>query len=149
MMPLLRFLSALLFSPDLTTATLYFNLPKSTLYPLTKAFNSAARLVSHTPKFSHISPSFVDLHWLPLHFRSSFKSCSLMYKISHSTSPSIFLTFYYLLSVPAYGLLLVLNSSLSLSLTPILILLFFSVHFFGTLLLLILNLLPILFFSKT
>ena len=57
--------------------SLYFNLPKSTLHPLTKAFNSAARLVSHTPKFSHNSPSFVDLHWL-LHFCPSFKICSLM-----------------------------------------------------------------------
>ena len=68
--------------------SLYFNLLKSTLYLLTKAFNSAARLVSHTPKFSYISPSLVDLHWLPPHFRFSFKICTLMYKISHSTSPS-------------------------------------------------------------
>ena len=68
--------------------SLYFNLPKSTLYPLIEAFNSAARLVSHTPKFSHISPSLVDLHWLPPCFRFSFKICTLMCKISHSTSPS-------------------------------------------------------------
>ena len=88
MMPLLRFLSSFLFSPDLTTATLYFNLPKSTLYLLSKAFNSAARLVFHYPKFSHISSSLIDLHWLLLHFHSSFKICSSMNKISHSTSPS-------------------------------------------------------------
>ena len=68
--------------------SLYFNLPKSTLYSLTKAFNSAARLVSHTSKFSHFSPSLVDLHWLLLHFCSFFKSCFFMYKISHFTSPS-------------------------------------------------------------
>ena len=68
----------------------YFNLSKSTLYPLVKVFNSVARLVSRTPKFSHISPSLVDLHWLPPHFRFSFKVCTLMYKISHSTSPSCF-----------------------------------------------------------
>ena len=114
--------------------SLYFNLLKSTLYPLIKAFNSAARR-SHTPKFSHISPSLVDLHWLPPHFRFFFKICTLMYKISHSTSPSYF-----------SNLLLVLNFSLSLSLTPILnLLFFFLVHFSGTLFLLILNLLPILF----
>ena len=91
MMPFLRFLSAFLFSPVLITATLYtiifLNLP-STLYPLTKAFNSAARLVFHTPKFSHISPSLTDLYWLPFHFRSSFKICSLMHEISHTTLPS-------------------------------------------------------------
>ena len=70
--------------------SLYINLPKSTLYTLTKAFNSAAHLVSHTPKISHISPSPVNLHWLPFHFRSSFKICFLMYKIFHSTSLSYF-----------------------------------------------------------
>ena len=62
--------------------SLYFNLPKSTFYLLVKAFNSAARLVSQTPKFSHISPSLVDVHWLPPHFCFSFKICTLMYKIS-------------------------------------------------------------------
>ena len=67
---------------------LYINLPKSSLYPLIKPFTSAARLVSHTSKFSHISPSLVDLHWLPPHFRFSFKICTLIYKISYSTSPS-------------------------------------------------------------
>ena len=68
--------------------SLYFNLPKSAFYPLTKAFNTAARLVSHTPKFSHIFSSLVDLHWLPLHFHFSSKIFSLIYKISHFTSPS-------------------------------------------------------------
>ena len=70
--------------------SLYFYFSKSSLYPLTKVFNSAARLVSHTLEFSHISPSNVDFHWLPLHFRSFFKICSHMYKIFHSTSPSYF-----------------------------------------------------------
>ena len=68
--------------------SLYFNLPKSTLYPLVKAFNFAARLISHTSKVFHISPSLVDLHWLPPHFRFSFKIFTFMYKISHSIWPS-------------------------------------------------------------
>ena len=70
--------------------SLYFNLPKSTFYPLIKAFNFAARLVSHTLKLSHISPSLVDLQWLPPHFRFSSKICTFMYKIFHSSSPSYF-----------------------------------------------------------
>ena len=92
--------------------SLYFNFSKSTLYPLTKAFNSAARLVSHTPKFS---PSLVDLHWLPPHFRFSFKICTLMYKISHSTSPSYLSYLSLPPKRPAYGPLIVFNFSLSLS----------------------------------
>ena len=66
--------------------SLCYSLLKSTLYLLTKAFNSAARLVIHTPKFFHIFLFLIDLHWLSLHLRSSFKICSLMHKISHSTS---------------------------------------------------------------
>ena len=129
---------------------LYFNLPKSTLYPLVKAFNSAARLVSHTPKFSHISPSLVALQWLPSHFGFSFKICTFMYKISHSTSPSYLSNL--LLPPKRAGLRSSTRSQLfiiSLSLTPMLNLLFlFLVHFSETLFFLILNLFPILFFLE-
>ena len=98
---------------------------------------TAARLVSHTPKFCHISPFLVDLH-----FCSSFKICFFMHKISSSS--------YYLLSVLAYGPLLALSSSLSLSLILTLKLLFlFLVYFSGTLFYLLLNLLLILFFLET
>ena len=45
--------------------------------------------------YSHISPSLIDLHWLPLHFRFPFKICSLMHKISHSNTP--FFLFYLIL----------------------------------------------------
>ena len=64
--------------------SLYYNLLKFTFYPLTKAINSAARLVARIPKFSHISPSLINLHWLPLQFRSFFKICFLMHKIIFS-----------------------------------------------------------------
>ena len=63
--------------------SLYYNFSKSTFYSFTEAFNSAARLITHTPKFS-----FDDFHWLPFHFRSSFKIYFLMHKIFHSTSSS-------------------------------------------------------------
>ena len=130
--------------------SLYFNLLKSTSYLLTKVFNSAACLVSHTSKFSYISSSLVDLNWLPLHFCSSFKICTLMYKISHSTSPSYLSNF--LLPPKRAGLrsftrsqlfIISLSHSYAKSAFP------FLVHLSGTLFLLILNLLPILLSSKT
>ena len=129
--------------------SLYFNLPKSTFYPLTKAFNFAACLVSHIPKFSHIFPSLVDLHWLPPHFHSSFKICSLMYKFSHSSSP--FYLSNLLLPSERAGLRSSTRSPLFiLSLTPMLNLFFlFLVHFSGTLFLLILKIFPILLSSKS
>ena len=68
--------------------SLYYSLPDTTLYPLSKAFNSAARLVSRTSYFSHISPSLVLLHWLPLKYRVIFKICVLMFKVKNCPSPS-------------------------------------------------------------
>ena len=118
--------SVVLFRLDYCNS-LYYKFPKSSFYPLTKSFNSAARLVSHTPKFSHIFPSLIDLHWLLLHFRSSFKICSFMYIISHSTSPSYLSNL--LLSSKHAGLRSSTRSQLIiiyLSLILILKLLFFS-----------------------
>ena len=119
--------------------SLYFNLFEPTFYPLTKAFNSAARLVS--PKFSHISPSLVDLYWLPLHFCFSFKYFFTYIKFLILFHLPIFLTSYYLLNVLTYCPLLALSSSLSLPLILTLKLLFlFLVYFSGTFFLLISNL---------
>ena len=67
--------------------SLYFGLPDTTLSPLTKAFNSAARLVARSPKFSSISPFLILLHWLPLRYRVMFKICVIMFKIHNSISP--------------------------------------------------------------
>ncbi|ESO07847.1 hypothetical protein HELRODRAFT_92966, partial [Helobdella robusta] len=46
----------------------YYGLPDSTLYPLSKAFNSVAHLVARAPFVSHISPYLVLLHWLPIKY---------------------------------------------------------------------------------
>ena len=45
---------------------LYCGLPETTLHPLTKTSNSAARLVSGTHKFSRLTHTLISLHWLPL-----------------------------------------------------------------------------------
>ena len=91
-MTFLKFLSTLLFSLVLSRLHyynfLYYNLPKSSLQPLTKTFNSAACLVSYTPLFSHISPFFINLHWLPIHFSFFFKITFFHLEIFFSNSPS-------------------------------------------------------------
>ena len=64
------------------------NDPNNTrLHPLYKVFNSAARLVSRTLRFSPTSPSLVLLHWLPLKYRVMFKICLKMCKIKNKISP--------------------------------------------------------------
>ena len=64
----------------------YFGLPDITLFPLTKVFNSAARLVARTPKFLSISPFLILLYLLPLRYRVMFKICVIMFKIHNSIS---------------------------------------------------------------
>ena len=119
MMPLFRFLCALLSSRLLTTATLH---TKSIFYLLNKAFNSAACLVSHTHKFFHTSPSLIDTSdtWLLLHFHSSSKSVPSYIKSLTLIHLSIFLTVYYLLNVQVCDPLSALSSPLSLSLISML-----------------------------
>ena len=42
--------------------------------------NSAARIVSRTRKYEHITPVLIKLHWLPIKFRIQFKILLLVYK---------------------------------------------------------------------
>ena len=68
--------------------SLYYGLSDTSLNNLYIVFNSAAHLVSHTPRFS---PTSLFLpHLLPLKYRVIFKIC-LMFKIKNKVSP-VYLT---------------------------------------------------------
>ena len=71
--------------------SLYYGLPNTSLNPLYKVFNSAACLVSRTPRFSPTSPSLVLLYWFSLKYRMIFKICLIMFKIKHKIFP-VYLT---------------------------------------------------------
>lgn len=49
---------------------------------------SAARVVTLTPRHVHISPILINLHWLPVEFRITFKVLLLVYKALHGLAPS-------------------------------------------------------------
>ena len=49
--------------------------------------NIAARLVTGTPKFHHITPTLRRLHWLPVKQRIEFKVLLYVYKSIHNLSP--------------------------------------------------------------
>jgi len=67
---------------------LLFGLPKYQLDHLPKAQNAAARVILHLSKRDHITPAFVDLHWLPIEFRVQFKLLLLIvYKSLHNQAP--------------------------------------------------------------
>ena len=54
--------------------SLLAGLPASAIKPLQRIQNAAARLVFNLPKFSHVTPLFRDLHWLPVVARIKFKT---------------------------------------------------------------------------
>ena len=67
----------------------YMVLPHAQLNRLQKIQNFAARVISKTLRFDHISPVLKDLHWLPVSKRIEFKSWSthstLFIKLLHPT----------------------------------------------------------------
>ncbi len=49
--------------------------------------NSAARIICGVRKYDHITPSLVDLHWLPIKQRIDFKVLLLAYKAINGDGP--------------------------------------------------------------
>ena len=68
--------------------SLFLNLPRSQLDRLQLILNSAARAVSKTPKFTHISPVLKSLHWLKIDQRIQYKVLSITYKTLQFHKPS-------------------------------------------------------------
>ena len=68
--------------------SLLYNLPKTHIMKLQHVQNTAARLVSRTKPYCHISPVLHKLHWLPIKQRIAFKIMLLTYKSVHNASPS-------------------------------------------------------------
>ena len=63
-------------------------LPNNVLCKLQSVLNAAARLVSGTRKFDHISPILKDLHWLPVKQRIKYKIILLVFKSLNGLAPS-------------------------------------------------------------
>jgi hypothetical protein len=63
-------------------------LPQSTLRPLQRVQNAAARLVSNCNQREHITPVLKSLHWLPVKQRIIYKLCLIMHLIHIGHSPA-------------------------------------------------------------
>lgn len=68
--------------------SLLANLPTSTLRPLQGVQNSAARIVTFTSKYDHITPVLEELHWLPVKQRIMFKILLLVFRCINNSAPS-------------------------------------------------------------
>ena len=67
--------------------SLLYGLPKRMISSLQSVQNTAARIVTLTRKFDHITPVLIQLHWLPVHVRIHFKVLLLVYKALNGMAP--------------------------------------------------------------
>ena len=66
---------------------LLVGLPKKLIRKLQCVQNAAARIISGTRKYEHITPVLKKLHWLPVAKRIDFKVLLLAYKCIHGLAP--------------------------------------------------------------
>ena len=68
--------------------SLLYGLPSYLIQNLQHIQNSAARLITQSPRFGHITPVLRDLHWLPVHLRIEFKVLLITYKALRGQAPT-------------------------------------------------------------
>ena len=61
--------------------------PDYLLAKLQRVQNSAARIITKTPKFDHVTPVLMSLHWLPIKQRIDFKVLLLVFKALKNVAP--------------------------------------------------------------
>ncbi len=66
---------------------LFAGLPASSIKPLQWIQNSAARLIFNEPKRMHVTPLFINLHWLPIAAHIKFKALMFAYKTTSGSAP--------------------------------------------------------------
>ena len=66
---------------------LYAGMSSVNFNKLQRVQNTLARVVLKQRKFDHITSSLVELHWLPIRQRTTFKVATLTYKLLHSSQP--------------------------------------------------------------
>jgi hypothetical protein len=83
-----RLVSAFVLSRIDYCNSLLADLPTSTLAPLQRCQNAAARLVLNLKTCDHITPALIELHWLPVKQRIIYKICLLVHQSLSNTAPS-------------------------------------------------------------
>ena len=67
--------------------SLLYGLPESQITKLQRIQNSAAKLVTLSRKYDHVTPILHELHWLPVKYRIMHKILLLVYKCLHGSAP--------------------------------------------------------------
>lgn len=79
---------ALIFSRLDYGNALYYGVQQKSLHRLQLVQNAAARLLTGTRKFEHITPILQKLHWLPVPYRINFKILLFCFKALHGLAPT-------------------------------------------------------------
>jgi hypothetical protein len=62
-------------------------IPQYQVQRIQRVVNAATRLIHHCPRFSHITPELIAIHWLPVKYRVEFKIALLVYKTLNKMDP--------------------------------------------------------------
>ena len=68
--------------------SLLYGVTATNLTKLQWVQNAAARLVCSVPRHEHVTPSLINLYWLPTRFRINFKITLFAFKCIHGQAPS-------------------------------------------------------------
>ncbi len=63
------------------------DLPSNSIKPLQLIQNAATRLIFNEPERMHVTPLFINLHWLPIAAHIKFKALMFAYKTTSGSSP--------------------------------------------------------------
>ncbi|KAK7925857.1 hypothetical protein WMY93_008167 [Mugilogobius chulae] len=66
---------------------LYLGISQSSLHRLQLVQNAAARLLTNSSRYTHITPILSSLHWLPVRFRIDYKILMFVFKALHGLAP--------------------------------------------------------------
>ena len=67
--------------------SLLYGLPKHLLERLQRVQNTAARMITKTRKYDHITPVLKELHWLPIEERIEYKIILITFKALNDLAP--------------------------------------------------------------
>ncbi len=65
----------------------FFSFVSVLLKPLQLIQNAAATLIFNEPKRTHVTPLFINLHWLPIAARIKFKALMFAYRTTSGSAP--------------------------------------------------------------